>query len=119
MAPIAVALVAAGMALFWGVAGALYRALAPRGVRRVILFAGAFALLEWLRGHVLTGFPWDLPGETWRAGSPLSQAAALVGAYGLSWITGGDRCLTWRVAGGTQGPPAVAPAAASLASLFA
>ncbi len=36
---------------------------------------------------MLTGFPWDLPGETWRAGSPLSQGAALFGAYGLSLAT--------------------------------
>src|SRR5690606_37513474 len=34
-----------------------------------------------------TGFPWNLPGEAWRAGTAPSQAAALVGAYGLSWIT--------------------------------
>ena len=45
-----------------------------RGALRVLVFAGALALCEWLRGHVLTGFPWDLPGETWRAGSAPSQA---------------------------------------------
>ncbi|MBV9509442.1 MAG: apolipoprotein N-acyltransferase, partial [Caulobacteraceae bacterium] len=87
MAPIAVALLAGGMGLFWGAAGLFYRWVAPAGARRVAVFAGAFCLLEWLRGHVLTGFPWDLAGETWRAGSPPSQGAALVGAYGLSWIT--------------------------------
>jgi apolipoprotein N-acyltransferase len=53
----------------------------------VLTFAGVFAALEWIRGHILTGFPWNLPGETWRAGSLPSQAAALVGAYGLTWIT--------------------------------
>lgn len=87
MAPIALPLMAGGLALFWGVAGLVYRALRPRGLGRVIVFAGCLALLEWLRGHVLTGFPWDLPGEAWRAGSAPSQAAALVGAYGLTWIT--------------------------------
>jgi apolipoprotein N-acyltransferase len=88
MAPFAVVLLAAGLALFWGLGGLLYRALRPRDtLLKVLVFAGALSLLEWMRGHVLTGFPWNLPGETWRAGSPPSQAAALVGAYGLTWIT--------------------------------
>jgi apolipoprotein N-acyltransferase len=60
---------AGGLALFWGLAALLYRLIRPPGVRRVLVFAGAFAVLEWTRGHVLTGFPWNLPGETWRAGS--------------------------------------------------
>ena len=87
MAPFAVTFMAAGLGLFWGAAASLYRLIAPRGVSRLFVFAGAFAVLEWLRGHVLTGFPWNLPGETWRAGSAMSQGAALVGAYGLTWIT--------------------------------
>ncbi len=36
---------------------------------------------------MFTGFPWDLPGETWEAGSAPSQAASVVGAYGLTWVT--------------------------------
>ena len=87
MAPFAVALLAALLALFWGLAAVLFRLLAGRGPRRVLLFAGTLALAEWLRGHVLTGFPWDLPGESWRAGSAPSQFASVVGAYGLTWIT--------------------------------
>jgi apolipoprotein N-acyltransferase len=88
MAPFAVVLLAAGLALFWGLGGLLYRALRPRdALLKVLVFAGALSLLEWTRGHVLTGFPWNLPGETWRAGSPPSEAAALVGAYGMTWIT--------------------------------
>lgn len=87
MAPIALPLLAGGLALFWGAAGLLYRALDHRGPARVFVFAGALALMEYLRGHILTGFPWDLPGEAWRAGSAPSQAAALVGAYGLTWFT--------------------------------
>jgi apolipoprotein N-acyltransferase len=87
MAPFAVGFVAAGLALFWGAAAALYRLTAPRGAARLLVFTGALALLEWLRGNLLTGFPWDLPGETWRAGSAPSQLASVVGAYGLTWIT--------------------------------
>jgi len=87
MAPFGVLAMGGGLALFWGLAGLAYRALKPEGAWKVLVFAGCFAAVEWLRGHVLTGFPWNLPGETWRAGSMPSQAAALVGAYGLTWIT--------------------------------
>jgi apolipoprotein N-acyltransferase len=87
MAPFAVTAMAAGLALFWGLGGLLYRLAAPAGALRLLVFAGAFTAAEWLRGHVFGGFPWDLPGETWRAGSAPSQLASIVGAYGLTWIT--------------------------------
>jgi apolipoprotein N-acyltransferase len=113
MAPFAVLLLAGGLGLFWGVAGLLYRLVRPAdSLLKVLVFAGCLCLLEWVRGHVLTGFPWNLPGETWKAGSAPSQAAALVGAYGLSWLTVvamsalaapfafGRRRSTWMVLGG-------------------
>ena len=87
MAPFAASLMPAGLGLFWGAAMAAYRKIAPAHAGRVLVFAGTFTLFEWLRGHVLSGFPWNLPGETWRAGSPVSQTASLVGAYGLTWLT--------------------------------
>lgn len=87
MAPFALVLLAGGLALFWGAAALTYRALKPRGFLRVLVFAGCLAGFEWLRGHVLSGFPWNPPGATWRAGSAPSQIAAVVGVYGLSWIT--------------------------------
>jgi apolipoprotein N-acyltransferase len=88
--PFAVALTAGGIGLFWGGAGLGYKWLAPRTVGsafRILIFAAVLSLFEWLRGHVLSGFPWDLPGETWRAGSAVSQTASLVGAYGLTFVT--------------------------------
>jgi len=88
--PFAVAFTAGGIGVFWGGAGFVYKGLtlrSPGGVFRILIFAAVLSLFEWLRGHVLTGFPWDLPGETWRAGSALSQAASVVGAYGLTLIT--------------------------------
>jgi apolipoprotein N-acyltransferase len=118
MAPFAVAAMAAGMALFWGLAAMLYRLVRPPGVRRVLVFAGAYAALEWTRGHVLTGFPWNLPGETWKAGSPISQFAAVVGAYGLTWITLAIAAApaVWRE--DRRGRGMVAVAVVSLVSLY-
>jgi apolipoprotein N-acyltransferase len=87
MAPFAALLLPSGLALFWGAAVMLYRRARVPGPVRILVFAATFAALEWLRGHVLTGFPWNLPGETWPAGGAMSQAAALVGAYGLTLLT--------------------------------
>ncbi len=87
MAPFALILLSGGLAVFWGLALLAYRTAAPGGPWRVFVFAGALSLLEWARGTVFTGFPWNLPGESWAAGTPPSQAAAFVGAYGLTWIT--------------------------------
>ncbi len=86
-APLAIAFTAGGIGVFWGGAGLVYRLIAPRGAHRVLVFAAVWSLFEWLRGHVLTGFPWDLPGECWRAGSAPSQAASLIGAYGMTFVT--------------------------------
>ena len=118
MAPFAVALLASGLALFWGAAAALYRRFAPAGARRLLLFAGAVALLEWLRGHVLTGLPWNLPGETFRAGSAVSQGASVFGAYGMTWLIVAIAASLAVIAEGLRGKIAVGLAAAALAGLF-
>ncbi|WP_087120873.1 apolipoprotein N-acyltransferase [Brevundimonas sp. SH203] len=87
MAPFAASLLPAGLGLFWGTATALYRRFAPIGPVRVLLFAALFCIFEWLRGHVLTGFPWNPAGATWKAGGGMSQLASVVGVYGLSLVT--------------------------------
>jgi len=78
---------AGGLAVFWGLGCAAAMALWARGPRRIAAFAGGVFVSEWLRGNILTGFPWLLPGYIWSPGEPISQAASLVGIYGLTLIT--------------------------------
>jgi apolipoprotein N-acyltransferase len=58
---------------------------------RVCLFAVSWAAAEWARGHVLTGFPWNLVGYVWAGAVPGSlamlQSTAWIGIYGLSLVT--------------------------------
>ncbi|HEY1426362.1 MAG TPA: hypothetical protein VGF50_06785, partial [Caulobacteraceae bacterium] len=54
MGPFAVVFVAAYMALYWGLAAALFRLTAPRNASRVLVFAGWLALGVWLSGHLFT-----------------------------------------------------------------
>ena len=87
-APFAVAGLAALCAAYPAAACALYRRLAPRGVWRPVVFAGAWTLLEWLRGSFpLGGFPWNLAGYVWTPWPFAVQFAAVAGVYGLGWFT--------------------------------
>lgn len=87
MAPFAATLLPSGIGLFWGAFALLYRWLRPEGAYRYLLFTGLFCLFEVLRGTILSGFPWNPAGSTWEAGGAMSQMAAYVGVYGLSFIT--------------------------------
>lgn len=49
------------------------------------LFPALWVLTEWLRGWVLTGFPWIWAGYSQTVG-PLSELASFIGALGLSFI---------------------------------
>jgi apolipoprotein N-acyltransferase len=54
---------------------------------RLTVFAAAFALTEWLRGHALTGFAWNLIGTVWGLSGGVMQSTALIGTYGLGFLT--------------------------------
>ena len=84
--PFAVTLLPAGLALFWGIAAAVARLFWSEGIGRLFVFAITLSLAEWLRGHILTGFPWNLVGYALTYPLPLMQSAALFGAYGLTAI---------------------------------
>jgi apolipoprotein N-acyltransferase len=84
--PLGVVALPAGLALFPALAFAAARLIWPQGSGRILIFAVALALSEWLRGHVLTGFPWNaygmmLAGQAW-----IAQFASLAGLYGLTLV---------------------------------
>jgi apolipoprotein N-acyltransferase len=86
MMPLAVAALPAGMALYWGAAVALTALVWPPGIRRILLLASLLALSEWLRGRLFTGFPWNALGYAAEAFDGLSQIAAYVGVWGLTFL---------------------------------
>lgn len=94
-------------ALFGLMVGAMmaaYSYLAPRGWLRIALFAALWSATELLRGWIFTGFPWHATGYAWIALLPGAQLAALVGVFGLGFLTVAGCAAT--VAGGWRAPVA-------------
>jgi len=76
-----------GLALFFAAAAALAKRFWSRGAARIFVLTAALGLSEWLRGHVLTGFPWNVAGYGWGASLGVMQSVSILGIYGLSLLT--------------------------------
>ena len=57
------------------------------GLSRAFAFAAFWIGVEWLRGYLFTGFPWNLTGYAWAFSPEMAQIASFSGVYGLSLIT--------------------------------
>jgi apolipoprotein N-acyltransferase len=95
LVPFAVVVLPAGCAVYTGLAlfafAAVARCLHLAPAARVLAFGIAWSAAEWARGHAFTGQPWNLVGYTWSGGFPgaiaVLQSVAVVGIYGLSFVT--------------------------------
>jgi apolipoprotein N-acyltransferase len=84
--PFAVLLMPAGLALFHAAAMALATPFWRTGVYRVLMLALSLSAMEWLRGHILSGFPWNVLGYALTYPASLMQSVAVFGIYGLTLI---------------------------------
>ena len=76
------------LALYLAVYPALAAGLAWRfgranRVAMVLILGGSWAVTEWLRGTVFTGFPWN-PAAAVLVSTPLISMSSFIGTYGLS-----------------------------------
>ncbi len=100
----AVAALSAGFALYIAVVCGVTHLFPPPGkddlpyerfavyVPRVVFFASAWTVVEWIRGWLFTGFAWNPIATVWSeemtpVGVPMIQVTALIGTYGLTLFT--------------------------------
>ncbi|UWU92581.1 apolipoprotein N-acyltransferase [Bradyrhizobium sp. CB1015] len=124
LTPFAVLGLPAYLAIFTAIGFALARLLWSKNATRVLALAASLTISEWLRGHALTGFPWNAFGYALSEPLPLAQTASLIGLWGMTFLTIAifaspatlidrtpDRRLQWRV-------PAAAVALLLVMSIF-
>ncbi|MEM9044772.1 MAG: apolipoprotein N-acyltransferase [Pseudomonadota bacterium] len=86
MLPFALTLLPGFLALFWAAAFWVAKRLWPQSlVLQAMTLATCWTLVEILRSHVLTGFPWALPAYAW-VETPLLQSASWAGPFGLTLL---------------------------------
>jgi len=84
--PFAVLGLPAYLALFPALGFALARLIWTRDPTRVLALAVCLTASEWLRGHVLTGFPWNTFGYALSQPLALVQTSSLIGLWGMTFL---------------------------------
>ena len=120
LAAFAVVALAAVLSLYYGISGAIFRALAPRNkLGAGVLFAALWLLAELARGVWFTGFGWGAAGYAHIGG--LARSAQYIGAYGVTALVA---LIAYLVAAWLQQPRnphrlGLAGLAAAIAALMA
>jgi apolipoprotein N-acyltransferase len=87
LVPFASSGLAFGLSIYFGIGTAIaWRVPRQRPLARVLALVGMWSLAEWVYGHALTGFPWNLPGYAWTEFPWLIQIASAVGIYGVTML---------------------------------
>lgn len=84
--PVAVTGLPAYLALYTALGLAVARLIWLRGPERLLALAAAMTTAEWLRGHLLSGFPWNTFGYALTEPLVLAQSVSLVGIWTLTFL---------------------------------
>lgn len=108
------------LSLYWGAFGFFSTLTAGlERTARLVVLPAFWVALEYLRGHLFTGFPWVLAGYTQADYLPLIQVADTTGVWGISFVVIASNTALSFIAGHLlrkeRGRPPLAPAAIAAA----
>jgi apolipoprotein N-acyltransferase len=115
--PLGVLGLPAALALFHALGFALAAVLWSSNPVRILALSVGLTVAELLRGHVLTGFPWNLYGQVFGVTDVSAQGAALVGVYGLTFLAIAIAAAPASIATGKTALSRFAPAVLALVVL--
>ncbi len=88
--PLSLILVPAFLAIFYGLVCLSFRLINPRGIiNSLLVISLLFSIFEYLRGMILTGFPWNMIVYSLSGQLEILSITSIIGTYGLNLI-----CIT-------------------------
>jgi len=85
--PFTIILIPAFIAIFYGLSSYLFYIFKQKNtVSSVLLFALIFGSLEFLRGSIFTGFPWNLIANSFSNQLEILSITSIVGTYGFNLL---------------------------------
>jgi len=86
--PIALFVIPAFLAIFYGLfVSLLFKININKKLTSILIFAIVFSVIEFIRGNILSGFPWNLISFSWIASINFIQILSLIGTYSFNLIS--------------------------------
>ena len=85
--PFSLILIPAFLALFYGVATIISGYLINNTISSVFMFTSIFSLADYLKGKILTGFPWNLWSYSFHWFEELIQITNITGIYAFNFLS--------------------------------
>ena len=85
--PLSLILIPLFLSLFFGLAILVVGPFSDKSIHFILFFSLVFSIFEFLRGNLLTGFPWNLMAYSWSSSLEIIQIISLIGTYSFSLIS--------------------------------
>ena len=85
--PFTIILVPAFLAIFYGTSTLILKKFVSKKISFVLFFSLVFSILEFIRGSILSGFPWNLIAYSWSWSLEIIQVISIIGTYSLNLIS--------------------------------
>ena len=74
------------LSIFWGLAFLLSFLLSESKTGKLLLLIIFWNFFEWIRGNIMTGLPWNMPGSSISFSMETAQTVSFIGPYGQNLV---------------------------------